>query len=59
MATLRAVSIDASQLVGVIEAWAAAGLPLIALEADAPARFGAGSMWVTRRRPEIDREACP
>ena len=41
------------------EGWAAAGLPLVskaALQRFAP---GEPSLWVTRRRPKVDRVACP
>src|SRR5262249_21926887 len=44
---------------GGYEGWATAGLPLLtkaALDRLAPAR---PSTWVTRRRPKIDRVACP
>ena len=46
-------------LEGGYEAWANAGLPLVAkseLDRLAPKR---PSLWVTRRRPKIDRIACP
>ncbi len=58
-AQLRASSFDAQVLEGGYEAWAAAGLPLVAkaeLERIAARR---PSLWVTRRRPKIDRIACP
>ena len=58
-AELRADGHDAHVLTGGYEAWQAAGLPLIdksTLERIAPAR---PSLWVTRRRPKIDRVACP
>jgi len=56
---LRADGIDAQVLEGGYEGWEKAGLPLIAkakLERLAP---GSPSVWVTRRRPKIDRIACP
>lgn len=59
VAHLRADGIDAHVLEGGYEAWAAAGLPFIAkaaLDRIAPTR---PSLWVTRRRPKIDRVACP
>jgi rhodanese-related sulfurtransferase len=59
VAHLRADGLDASVLAGGYEAWAAAGLPFIAkaaLDRVAPTR---PSVWVTRRRPKIDRVACP
>jgi rhodanese-related sulfurtransferase len=59
VAQLRANGIDAHVLEGGYEAWAKAGLPLVAkveLDRLAPKR---PSIWVTRRRPKIDRIACP
>jgi rhodanese-related sulfurtransferase len=58
-AMLRAEGFDAGILGGGTEAWEKAGLPLVtrtALE-----RFAARrpSLWVTRRRPKVDRVACP
>jgi rhodanese-related sulfurtransferase len=58
-ASLRAEGVNAAQLEGGIEAWIAAGHPVIARAPDAAARFGSGTTWVTRRRPKIDRVACP
>jgi hypothetical protein len=58
-ADLRARGIAAQVLEGGYEGWAKAGLPLVAkaaLERFAPQR---PSLWVTRRRPKIDRVACP
>lgn len=59
VAHLRAHGFDARVLEGGYEAWSAAGLPLITkapLDRLAPMR---PSLWVTRRRPKIDRIACP
>ena len=59
VAQLRAGGFDARVLEGGYEAWANAGLPFIAkaaLDRIAPKR---PSLWVTRRRPKIDRIACP
>jgi rhodanese-related sulfurtransferase len=59
VAQLRADGFDARVLEGGYEAWAKAGLPLVAkpaLERLTPKRPG---VWVTRRRPKIDRIACP
>ncbi|MBX6426701.1 MAG: chromate resistance protein [Variibacter sp.] len=58
-ADLRARGFEARVLEGGYAAWAAAGLPLVdraALARFAPQR---PSLWVTRRRPKIDRIACP
>jgi hypothetical protein len=58
-AQLRSRGMDARVLEGGYDAWSAAGLPLIdrtALQRFAPSQ---PSLWVTRRRPKIDRIACP
>jgi rhodanese-related sulfurtransferase len=58
-AHLRAQGLDASVLAGGYAGWTEAGLPLVAkpaLDRFAPSR---PSLWVTRRRPKIDRIACP
>lgn len=58
-AELRARGIPAQVLEGGYQGWEAAGLPLVtksALERFAPK---SPSLWVTRRRPKIDRVACP
>jgi rhodanese-related sulfurtransferase len=59
VARLRAEGVNASVLVGGIADWIAAGLPVVARAPDARERFGSGTTWVTRRRPKIDRIACP
>jgi hypothetical protein len=59
IAHLRAGGFDARLLQGGYEGWAAAGLPFVAkpeLDRIAPER---PSLWVTRRRPKLDRVACP
>lgn len=56
---LRGVGVRASTMQGGYAAWSDAGLPLIAkpaLDRIAPRR---PSLWVTRRRPKLDRVACP
>jgi rhodanese-related sulfurtransferase len=58
-ADLRRRGIAAQVLEGGYQSWAEAGLPLVtkaALERFAPK---SPSLWVTRRRPKIDRVACP
>jgi rhodanese-related sulfurtransferase len=58
-AHLRGEGYDACVLAGGYEAWTQAKLPLVskpALDRFAPKR---PSLWVTRRRPKIDRVACP
>lgn len=52
-ASLRAGGRDARFLAGGIEAWREAGGAL------AGKPRGAGTRWVTRERPQIDRIACP
>lgn len=58
-AYLRARGLDARVLEGGYEAWRAAMLPVI----DRATVLGivpkSPSLWVTRRRPKIDRVACP
>jgi rhodanese-related sulfurtransferase len=59
IAQLRADGFDARVLQGGYEAWGEASLPFIAkaeLDRLTPKRPG---IWVTRRRPKIDRIACP
>jgi rhodanese-related sulfurtransferase len=59
VAQLRADGFDAQVLAGGYEGWVAADLPFVTkpeLDRIAPAR---PSLWVTRRRPKIDRIACP
>ena len=56
---LRGDGFDARILAGGFAAWTEAGLPLVdkaTLERFAPRP---PSLWVTRRRPKIDRVACP
>jgi rhodanese-related sulfurtransferase len=59
VARLRGDGFDARVLEGGYEGWAKAGLPFVAkpeLDRIAPMR---PSLWVTRRRPKLDRVACP
>ena len=57
---LHLAGVDARYLIGGIEAWRAAGGPLVGRRPDwcDPAAAGP-SRWVTRERPKIDRIACP
>ena len=58
-ARLREEGFDARVLAGGYAAWIEANLPLVtksALDRFAPQR---PSLWITRRRPKIDRVACP
>jgi rhodanese-related sulfurtransferase len=58
-AHLRLQGVQAEVLEGGIEAWVAAGLPLVPA-AKLPQENTSGStLWVTRSRPKIDRIACP
>ena len=59
VAELRAAGFDAHMLEGGYEGWAKIGLPFVdkpELDRIAPKR---PSVWVTRRRPKLDRVACP
>jgi rhodanese-related sulfurtransferase len=58
-AQLRARGFDARVLDGGTDAWHAAGLPLIDRAAVRKFAPDQPSLWVTRRRPKIDRIACP
>src|SRR5215218_5336616 len=58
-AELRGRGVPAQVLEGGRQAWSEAGLPVVskaALERFAPK---SPSLWITRRRPKIDRVACP
>ncbi len=57
-AELRAMGIGAQVLEGGSLAFAAAGHPVLP-RASADRWGGTGRVWVTRRRPKIDRVACP
>lgn len=58
-AELRSRGLDARILAGGFEAWRKDGLPAIDRKAAMRLMPGAPSLWVTRRRPKIDRVACP
>ena len=58
-ARLRAAGIPAAWLEGGLAAWRAAGGPLRRRLPDYRPTEPGGSLWVTRRRPKIDRIACP
>lgn len=57
-AWLRTEGVEAEVLEGGLDAWRAAGLPLVPANT-VPLQGGGGSVWVTRSRPKIDRIACP
>ena len=58
-AELRGRGVDAQVLEGGRQAWIEAGLPMIAKAALDRFAPKSPSLWVTRRRPKIDRVACP
>ncbi len=58
-ADLRGQGVQAGILAGGYAAWAEAGLPLTAKPALSRFAPRSPSLWVTRRRPKIDRVACP
>ena len=58
-ARLRARGTEAYTLDGGIEAWIAAGYPVVGKSAYAPPEAAEPSTWVTRTNPKIDRIACP
>jgi rhodanese-related sulfurtransferase len=57
VAQLRADGLDACVLEGGYEGWSKSGLPFVA-KAELM-RVAPNRVWVTRRRPKIDRIACP
>jgi rhodanese-related sulfurtransferase len=59
VARLRATGMRASSLVGGNVAWAEAGAPVTDRAALASEGIRPGGVYVTRRRPKIDRAACP
>ncbi len=58
-AQLRANGFDARVLQGGYQGWTDAGLPFVAKSEFARIAPQRPSLWVTRRRPKIDRIACP
>jgi hypothetical protein len=58
-ARMRANGRNASILAGGLVAWRDAGLPLLDRHSLAAIGWREGAFWVTRRRPKIDRAACP
>ena len=56
---LRGQGYAASVVEGGYEGWTQAGLPLVAREAMQRFARTQPSLWVTRRRPKVDRVACP
>ncbi len=59
VAKLRARNWQAASLLGGHVAWEQAGLPLLDRNSLLAAGIRESTVWVTRRRPKIDRAACP
>jgi rhodanese-related sulfurtransferase len=59
VAQLRAEGFDARVLDGGYEGWANAGLSFVAKPELDRIALKRPSLWVTRRRPKLDRVACP
>lgn len=58
-ATLRGAGYNAAMLEGGYASWSEAGLPLVDRKTFERLALRRPSLWVTRRRPKIDRIACP
>ena len=58
-AWLRQAGLRAETLEGGVEAWVAAGLPLVREKVLPPRDAKGRTRWVTRARPKVDRIACP
>jgi rhodanese-related sulfurtransferase len=58
-ARLRAEGLDAAALADGYDGWTAAGLPLVKRTVQGIVLGSEPTIWVTRRRPKIDRVACP
>jgi rhodanese-related sulfurtransferase len=59
VARLRARGVEAAAVEGGYDGWRAAGLPLVKRAVQGVVLGGPPTCWVTRRRPKIDRVACP
>ncbi|MFM9974256.1 MAG: chromate resistance protein ChrB domain-containing protein [Beijerinckiaceae bacterium] len=59
VARLRSNGWQASSLQGGFLGWISAGFPVLQRSALAQIGVREASVWVTRRRPKIDRAACP
>jgi rhodanese-related sulfurtransferase len=59
VARMRSEGWQASSLGGGFAAWRDAGLPLVDRHAMQAIGWKEGAVWVTRRKPKIDRAACP
>lgn len=58
-AYLREEGLAASSVAGGYDAWIAAGLPTVKRTVAGVALGDRPTTWITRRRPKIDRVACP
>jgi rhodanese-related sulfurtransferase len=58
-AYLRSEGIRAASLGGGYDAWVEAGLPLVKRSVGNVVLGDRATTWITRRRPKIDRVACP
>lgn len=59
VARLRAQGVEAAAIADGYDGWRAAGLPLMRRTVQGITLGAAPTKWVTRRRPKIDRVACP
>ncbi len=59
VAAMRAAGVPAQAMVDGFDGWVAAGLPVVKRRAGPVVLGTAPTTWVTRRRPKIDRVACP
>jgi rhodanese-related sulfurtransferase len=59
VARLRTRAVEAAAVVDGYDGWRAAGLPFVKRSVRGVVLGGAPTSWVTRRRPKIDRVACP
>jgi rhodanese-related sulfurtransferase len=58
-AYLRSEGFAASSLLGGYDAWIEAGLPVVRRTVPPVVLGDRPTTWITRRRPKIDRVACP
>ena len=58
-AWLRHAGADAELVEGGVQAWVAAGLPLVRENVLPPRDEAGATRWITRARPKVDRIACP
>jgi rhodanese-related sulfurtransferase len=58
-ALLRDCGVPAHSLEGGFAGWAKSGLPLVSTSKLPPRNLQGRTVWVTRKRPKVDRIACP